>query len=154
MRLILSLAALLTASVAPASAQFSAVRVDASPLAARGYPTYAARVEAAVAPAVASVFADRVNPGDPRGLTLVVRILSVDLPVATGSSRESENDYMVSEGLVVDRQGRVIASAMVRSQVTAWTTVASLPIEIEEQRRMRQLGLHAAGWLRNRLGGL
>jgi hypothetical protein len=129
MRLILSLTALLIASVAPAAAQYRAVTVDASAIAAQGYPTFARRVEAAVAPAVASVFADRVNP-------------------------ESENDYMVSEGLVVDRQGRVVASASVNSPVQAWTTVASLPVEVEEHRRMRQLGLHAAGWLRNRLGGL
>jgi len=154
MRLILALTALLIASVAPASAQYRAMTVDASAIAAQGYPTFAHRVEAAVAPAVASVFADRVNPGDPRGLTLVVRILSVSLPTATYSSRESENDYMVSEGLVVDPRGRVVASASVRSPVVAWTTVASLPVEIEEQRRMHQLGLHAAGWLRNRLGGL
>lgn len=152
MRLILAVAAFLTASLSPAAAQFSAVSVDASPIAARGYPTFAARVEAAVGPAVASVFAERVNPGDPRGLRLIVRVYSVDLPVVTGSSRESENDQMISEGLVVDARGRVLASARVHSPVTAWITTASLPIEVEEQRRMRQLGLHAAGWLRNRLG--
>jgi len=151
MRLFLALAALLIASVGPASAQFRAVRVDASPIAESGYPTFAHRVEAAVAPAVASIFADKINPSDPRGLTLVVRILSVNLPTATYSGGESENDYMVSEGFVVDPRGRVIASTLVRSPVMAWTTVASLPVEVEEHRRMRNLGLHAAGFIRKRL---
>src|SRR6476661_6182511 len=151
MRLILALTALLIASVAPASAQYRAVTVDASAIAAQGYPTFAHRVEAAVAPAVASVFADRVNPGDPRGLTLVVRVLSVTMPLAT-YTLESENDDMVSEGLVVDRSGRVLARASVRSPAIAWTSATNLPVEVEEQRRMRQLGLQAAGWLRQRLG--
>ena len=153
MRLLIAATALLAAAVAPAAAQYRAVSVDASPIAAQGYPTFAHRVEAAVAPAVASAFAGQVNAGDPRGLRLVVRILAVDLPVVTGSSRESENDYMLSEALVIDPQGRVVSSAKIPSRVIAWQTVASLPIEIEEQRRMRQLGLHAAGWLRNRLAG-
>jgi hypothetical protein len=151
MRLIFALTALLIASVAPAVAQYRAVTIDTSAISARGYPTFAHRVEAAVAPAVASIFAGQVNPGDPRGLTLIVRILNVNLPVLAGSSSQSENDYMLSEGVVVDARGRVVASTIVPSTVTAWTTVASLPIEIEEQRRMRQLGLSAAGWIRTRL---
>ncbi|MDB5643118.1 MAG: hypothetical protein JWN07_2435 [Hyphomicrobiales bacterium] len=151
MRMILAATALLAASIAPAAAQYRAVSVDASAIAAQGYPTFARRVEAAVTPGIASAFAGQINPGDPRGLTLVVRILAVNLPTTTGLGRESENDYMLSEGVVVDQRGRVVASASVPSNVTAWTTVASLPIEIEEQRRMRQLGLHAGGWLRNRL---
>lgn len=154
MRLILALTALLIASIAPAAAQYRSVVIDTSALSARGYPTFAHRVEAAVAPAVANIFAGQVNPGDPRGLTLVIRILNVSLPVIAGSSTGSENDYMLSEGVIIDARGRVVASTMVPSTLTAWTTVASLPIEIEENRRMRQLGLSAAGWIRNRLSGL
>jgi hypothetical protein len=153
MRFILALAALLIASVAPAAAQYRAVVVDTSALAARGYPTFAHRVEAAVAPAVASIFAGQVNPGDPRGLTLVVRILDVNMPLMT-STKESENDYMLSEGLVIDARGRVVASAAVPSTVIAWTSATNLPVEIEEARRMRELGLSAAGWLRKRLSGV
>lgn len=154
MRLVLALTATLLASVAPAAAQFRSITVDAAPIAASGYPTFAYRVETAVTPVFASAFADTINPADPRGLRLVVRIRSVNLATVTGSATESANDYMVTEGLVVDPRGRVVAATSVHSPVTAWTTVASLPIEIEEQRRMRQLGIHAAGWLRNRLGGL
>jgi hypothetical protein len=153
MRFVLALIALLIASVAPAAAQYRAIIIDTSAISSRGYPTFAHRVEAAVAPAVASVFAGQVNPGDPRGLTLVVRILNVNMPLMT-STNESENDYMLSEGLVVDARGRVVASATVPSTVIAWTAATNLPVEIEEGRRMHQLGLSAAGWLRKRLSGV
>lgn len=153
MRLILSITALLIASAASASAQFRAVTVDASSIAEQGYPTFARRVEAAVAPAVARVFADQVNPGDPRGLRLVVRVLSVNLPTATYESK-GENDDMVTEGLVIDGRGRVVATASVHSPVAAWTASTNAPIEYQEQQRMTQLGLHAAGFLRKNLGSL
>lgn len=153
MRFIAAFFALLLSAAAPAMAQgfvFRNVVIDTSPIAAQGYPTFAHRVEAAVAPAVASAFASRVNPGDPRGLTLVFRVFDVQLTLANGTN-ESENDFMRAEGLAVDGQGRVVARVGIVAPAIAWTTVASLPVEVEEQRRMRTLGLNAANWLRNRL---
>lgn len=149
-----ALAAGLIAGSAPALAQgahFRSVVVDASPLAAAGYPTYALKVERAVGSSVAEAFADSIDPSDPRGLRLVVRIKSVTLPLATGSSRESENDYMTSEGLIVDARGRVLSVTPVSSPVSSWTTPANLPVDVEEYRRMRALGLHAAYWIKRRL---
>lgn len=157
MRKILLMSSLLACvAAAPASAQavrFSSVSVDAAPIAAKGYPTFAQRVEHAMAPAVEQAFAGAIDRSDPRGLRLVLRVISVDLPVVNNAAG-SENDIMRSEALVLDRQGRVVARTSVLSPVPAFTVSASLPIEIEEQRRMEQLGVHAAFWLRKRLAGL
>jgi hypothetical protein len=132
-------------------ARFRSVVIDTSPLAAGGYPTYAQMVERAVAPSVAAAFADSIDPSDPRGLRLVFRIYSVTLPVATGAARESENDFMQSEGVVVDARGRVVSVTPILSPVSSWTTPANLPVEVEEFRRVRALGLHAAYWLKREL---
>ncbi|MDB5650548.1 MAG: hypothetical protein JWL62_2068 [Hyphomicrobiales bacterium] len=149
-----ALAAGLIAGSVPALAQgmhFRSVVIDTSPLVAAGYPTYALTVERAVAPSVAEAFADSIDPSDPRGLRLVVRILSVNLPLATGADRASENDFMRSEGLIVDARGRVLSVTPVLSPVSAWTSPANLPSEVSDFRRIRALGLHAAFWIKRQL---
>lgn len=135
----------------PAAAQYRSVVVDTSPIAEEGRPAFAEKVRRAVEPSVAEAFAAQVNPGDPRGLRLVVRIRSVTLPLVTGGFGSSQNDFMKSEALVVDGRGRVVASTpVVLSPVTAFAP-ANLPIDVEEYRRIRNLGQHAAGWLKREL---
>lgn len=138
----------------PAAAQgpvFSSVTVDTSPLAEAGRPTHARIVRDAVAPEVAKAFADRVNPGDPRAPRLVIRITSVTLPLVTGSSHFTDNDFMQSEALVVDARGRVLSATPLLSPVQAWTASPNLPIDIAEFRRMQALGQHAAYWLKRKI---
>ena len=155
-RLCLSSAFAVATLVASSAAQaqgmsFRSVTVDASPIAQAGRPTYARLVEQAVAPEVTAAFADLIDPAH-SGLRLVVRIDSVFLPLNTGSSHWDSSDFMKSEALVVDGQGRVVSSTKVLSPVQAFTA-PNLPVDIEEYRRIRALGQHAAYWLKRRLPG-
>ncbi len=157
MRLVSMFFAFLFLALVPASAQdlrFRSVTVDVSPIAARGYPTFARKVEYALVPVAAEAFGGLVDPADPRGLSLVIRIVTVELPVVTGAGGDGTLDTMRSEGLVIDPKGHIVARASILSPVTAWITVASLPLELEEQRRIRALGMHGVYWLRTRLTGL
>jgi hypothetical protein len=148
------LAALGLMAAVPAAAQgqvFSSVTVDTSPLAEAGRPIHAQIVRAAVSPEVSKAFADRINPGDPRAPRLVIRITSVTLPLVTGSSHFTDNDFMQSEALVVDGRGRIISATPLLSPVQAWTASPNLPIDAAEFQRMRALGQHAAYWLKRKV---
>jgi hypothetical protein len=142
------------AGVAPSFAQgetFRSVSVDTSPIAEAGRPAYASIVQRAVTPAISAAFADRINPGDPRGLRLVIRIHSVTLPLVTGSSHWSDNDFMKSEGLVVDARGRIVSVTPLLSPAQSWTASPNLPVEAADFQRIQALGQQTAYWLKRKI---
>jgi hypothetical protein len=143
-------------SAAPtASLYFRDVRVDTSPLAARGLPQFAAELAAIVRASARRIFADRManNRWAP---TLVLRIDSLSLAAGVGGRRHrrgggGDRDFIEGIGLVVAANGRVLderplLTALPSSSAAAWYDPDS------ETLRLAALGEQFAQWLRRALG--
>ncbi|ACL59291.1 hypothetical protein [Methylobacterium nodulans] len=135
--------------------RFSAVRVDVTPLRARGLGGFAETVAGDLQAALSRIFADRL--GGP-GPVLVVRVSGVSLNAYAGSDGRfghgggaTNTDYLDGEALVIGRRGEVLLrhpqlSATPASSGGAWYDPAS------ERRRVAALAEHYAWWLRRGLG--
>ncbi|MGC5780412.1 hypothetical protein [Methylobacterium sp. NFXW15] len=116
-RLIAGLSALLglagTASAGdfPPTPSFSDVRVDASPLLAKGGGLPAEAMAADLTAALRKTMADRIGGNGPR-LIVVITDLSLRDYVGSGGGRlgssGSQNDYLVGDALLVGRKGEVL----------------------------------------------
>eukprot|EP01037_Dinobryon_pediforme_P013676 gene13676-13792_t len=110
-----SFAAQLSAPVDVAGLHFKAIVVDTSRYQASGAGSYADVVKASVLDQALKVFADRLDPRDTKGATLVIRIDSVMWTNGggayghhgTSSFSVTPTDYMEGAGIIM-RNGHVI----------------------------------------------
>eukprot|EP01037_Dinobryon_pediforme_P013563 gene13563-13682_t len=107
----------LPAPVDMANLHFKTIVVDTSAYAASGAGSYADVVKASVLDQARQIFADRLDPRDPNGATLIIRIDSVmwtDGGGAYGHHGTSAfsvtpSDYMEGSGIIT-RGGRVLVN--------------------------------------------
>lgn len=128
------------------------VRLDASPLAERGLPGYAARLTAVGQPILAAAFADILAPNDPTAPDVVVTVTGVTLPSTPDDDPQSpmhgNEDRMTGELLVTifgsPRRRRMVASASAR-MAGPWTAP-----DFDDRRLANLLRIYAA-WARREI---
>ncbi len=92
---------------------FSAVAVDASPVADHGGAALASALAQALLPQMRRVFADRLTPGRRGAPVLTARITAIyfaDYVGGAGIDRLGRNDSIEGDGLVRDGHGQVSAT--------------------------------------------
>lgn len=135
------------------AARFHAIIIDTSPMAAKGVPNLAARVRAALAPALAQELAGRVATGDRRAPDLVVRVDAFELATTDGSDSffSGELDYLDGEVSVVS--GRNVLETFPLTTRQSPQVAGAWYLPDNEQRRMVFIAGSFAQWVRQKLGG-
>jgi hypothetical protein len=104
--------------------RFRSVSVDTRGLAESGLPNYAVRIAKMAEPIVASVFANRLAPGDAGAPRLVLKINSISLDRDGNIGRTPFNledrDWISGGGDIVDGRGKVLRSAPIETSAGAF----------------------------------
>lgn len=148
--------ALSALAVGPARAQataFGAIEVDIRPLVARGAGPAAELLREVIGGEARRLFADRIARGGPR---LVIVLNTLQMTAYAGEGRGpfggagGGSDYLDGEALVVGPRGEVLART---PQLFAQPANAggTWHDPDNERRRVIQLGVNYAAWLRRRV---
>jgi hypothetical protein len=137
------------ATLAPAPyekgvSRFRSLHIDTQPLADKGLSNYAVRIRAMADPIARQVFAGRLDPKDPAGLKLILRIDSIQLGPATSgrvpfafgwnSFGNDSTDWIEGAGVVVQRDGHVIAEKKTSTSANGSTVI---PGDVLASERLR-----------------
>lgn len=133
--------------------RFRAIVVDAGPMAAKGGRAFVDLMRRVTLPALNKAFADRLAPGDPRGLTLRVVLDSASFAQDIGGYDEltTPTDYLEGTGLVTGPRGEVLASYPLSAQMPN-PAMNRLDQVNGNELRARLLAEAFAQWLRRGIG--
>jgi hypothetical protein len=141
----------------PDGQRFREIRVDVSPLRARGEGESAAWVAAVLQADLQKSFAKYLAPGDRSAGVLVARIDNVVLGdphpgMGSGMLGSDSIDGIEGDGLALDARGRVVGTYPLYSTVGA-DSFQGLPYQDDiRRRRVETLALSFAQWLPGQMG--
>jgi hypothetical protein len=142
----------------PRIARFREIRVDTTPLAAKGVGGYAAHVGEVLGPALARAFAGRLAPGDKAAPILVVEVSLVRLAGHVGGPRFTSfgsgdtDDEMVGALMVVSPRGAMIDRRRHYASSDAGSAGQWYLPDFDEK-RLRALAANYAAWAVKEYGG-
>lgn len=142
--------AALTPQPALTTRRFRAIRIDVSPMVAKGVPNWAARVARALAPAARRAFADLVDPSDRKAPVLTLQIDAVDFAIYTGGLNTDPFGAYGADGSTDWIDGWIVFGGERRHVATSCSAALSgawyLP-DIE-QRRLERIAAVFTQWAR------
>jgi len=134
-----------------AARRFRDLRIDASPMAAKGVPNWAARVAHAVAPAARRQFADLIDPRDRKAPVLTLEIDAVNFAIYTGGMNINPFGSYGTDNATDWIDGWVVVGAERRHVLTSAPAGQSGPWYLPDidQRRLDHLAEVFAYWARH-----
>lgn len=129
--------------------RFRALRIDASPMAKKGVPNWAARVAAAVKAAAEPAFADMIDPRDRKAPILTLEIDSCDFPIWRAWSEvpfgdfgaDDDSDWIVGHVVFGATRRRVAVTSDARDAGATY-------LPDVDQRRIDRVATIFAAWAR------
>lgn len=129
--------------------RFRALRIDASPMAKKGVPNWAARIAAAVKAAAEPAFADMIDPSDRRAPVLTLELDACDFPIWRSLPEvpfgdfgaDDETDWIVGHVVYGAVRRRVAVTSDARHAGAAYLPGV-------DQRRIDRVAAIFAGWAR------
>ena len=130
--------------------RFRDLRVDVSPMVAKGVPNWAARVAEALTPALRREFADMLAPSDRKAPVLTLEIAAVDIPIYTGGFNFDPFGTYGADSAIDWIDGWIVTPDTRRHVTTTCAAGLSGPWYLPDidQRRLDRICAVFAGWAR------